>query len=405
MNRPTKDLFDDTSMTFGEHLEVLRVHLLRAIYGLVIAVVICLLNGTKLVNIIRAPIDRALSRYSTLNVQDDVQQGFAEEWGWNTLVEMFTGPPPNTEIDEETGEVYVVEETVKPHPDTVKVRVPLRDIQRALHRSHPQQFPKPPPVVPNGSSQDNSQASTEEGPATGSSNAATSPANATTDGTTNPANSATEVVLTLHAPEFAQFQATVEQSRKAITLNVQEAFLTYIKVSLISGLVLSSPWTFYQLWLFVAAGLYPHERRFVYVYGTMSLALFLIGAAFCFYAVFPFVLNFLLKFNASLQIAPQIRISEWISFAIMLPIMFGISFQLPLAMLFLERISIFEVQHYREQYRMAILVIAVISMLLTPADPMSMLLMMFPLIGLYHLGIKLCEWSPAASPFDAEPLT
>ncbi|MEW4490172.1 twin-arginine translocase subunit TatC [Thalassoglobus sp. JC818] len=376
MNQQTKDLFDDSSMTFGEHLEVLRVHLIRAIIGLVIAVAICLLNGTALVDFIRRPIDRALANYSDVSVEDDVASGWKEDWGLDTLSELIFGKPPKTEIDDETGEVVIIDEEEKlAHPDVVKVRVSTAELSKALNRVVPDQFPV----------------------------AATPDSNASSDSSDPDVKPSPTVTLTLQAPEFAQFQATVEQSRRAVTLNVQEAFLTYVKVSLIAGLVLSSPWIFYQLWLFIAAGLYPHERKFVYLYGTMSLGLFLVGAAFCFYAVFPFVLNFLLKFNSTLEISPQIRISEWISFAVMLPLMFGISFQLPLAMLFLERISIFTVAHYREQRRMAILVIAILSMLLTPADPMSMLLMMIPLIGLYELGIKLCVWAPSKSPFDAEP--
>ena len=130
--------------------------------------------------------------------------------------------------------------------------------------------------------------------------------------------------------------------------------------------------------------------------------LFLGGVTFCFFAVFPFVLDFLLSFNEWLGVNPQIRLSEWISFAILMPLMFGIAFQLPLVMLFLERISIFDAAGYREKRRMAVLVIAVLSMFLTPADPMSMLLMMFPLILLYEFGILLCAYSPAKSPFETE---
>lgn len=398
MNRPTRDLFDDSTMSFGEHLEVLRVHLIRAIIGLVIAVIICLLNGRELVNIIRRPIDDALANYSNLSVQDDVKEGLTEQWGLDVFKRMFWGRK-QVEYDDETGEAYVVEEVIKPHPEYIKVRVPLEDLARALHRVSPEQFPPP-------------SSATKPAEAQATDGVESPPASAAADNSTaangepaseNPARPA-NITLTLQASQFAQFQATVEQSRQAVTLNVQEAFLTYVKVSLIAGVILSSPWIFYQLWLFVAAGLYPHERKYVYVYGTMSLGLFLLGAVFCFYAVFPFVLDFLLKFNATLEISPQIRISEWISFAVMLPVMFGVSFQLPLVMLFLERISIFQVQQYREQRRMAIFVIAVVSMLLTPADPMSMLLMMIPLIGLYELGIKLCQWLPAASPLDDDQL-
>ena len=102
-------------------------------------------------------------------------------------------------------------------------------------------------------------------------------------------------------------------------------------------------------------------------------------------------------------IHPQIRLSEWINFAIMLPLMFGLSFQLPLVMLFLERIDIFDVSDYREKRRLSILVIAIISMMMTPADPMSMLLMMIPLLALYELGVILCDMRPTEkNPFGAE---
>ena len=383
MNRPTRDLFDDTSMTFGEHLEVLRVHLIRAIIGLVIVVIICLLNGKKLVNVIRNPIDQALAKYSKLQVDDDVTEGLAEKWGLDTLRELFWGEVKKVEIDPETGKENVIRDELVPHPEIVKVKIPVKELAKALHKVDPESYPTPTATTHGDSGKEAKRADA-----------------GTTESTQEPS-----VVLSLSAPEFAQFQATVEQSRRAVTLNVQEAFITYIKVSVIAGVIFSSPWIFYQLWQFVASGLYPHERKYVYVYGGISLVLFLAGAAFCFFAVFPFVLNFLLKFNASLEISPQIRISEWISFAVTLPLMFGISFQLPLVMLFLERLSILKVEQYKEQRRMAVLVIAILSMVLTPADPMSMLLMMIPLIFLYELGIKLCQWTPSASPFESEPLT
>jgi sec-independent protein translocase protein TatC len=175
---------------------------------------------------------------------------------------------------------------------------------------------------------------------------------------------------------------------------VQEAFVTYMKVSFVAGLIIASPWVFYQLWLFIAAGLYPHERKYIYTYLPMSLVLFLGGVFFCFYAVLPTVLDFLLGFNVRTELTAQIRISEWISFAIMLPLLFGLSFQLPMVMLFLSRINLFTVKQYIAQWKMAVLVIAILSMLLTPTpDPMTMILMMVPLLALYALGIGLCHWT------------
>ena len=189
----------------------------------------------------------------------------------------------------------------------------------------------------------------------------------------------------------------------AQSLKAEEVFMVWLKAGLITGLFVSSPWLFYQVWSFVAAGLYKHEQRYVYIYMPISLLLFFSGAALSFFFVFEPVLGFLFSFNAGMGIDPQPRIGDWLSFVMFLPLGFGISFQLPLVMLALNRIGILEIGTYLKQWRMAVLVIFVISMLLTPADPISMLLMALPLSGLYFLGIAMCRWMPGRrSPFGEE---
>jgi sec-independent protein translocase protein TatC len=125
-----------------------------------------------------------------------------------------------------------------------------------------------------------------------------------------------------------------------------------------------------------------------------SIALFLAGAALAFFFVFKYVLKFLLWFYEAMRIDPELRINDWLSFVLFMPIGFGISFQLPLVMLFLERIGIFSVATYLSHWRIAVLVIAFIAMVLTPAEPYSMMMMAVPLIGLYFFGIALCKWMP-----------
>lgn len=106
------------------------------------------------------------------------------------------------------------------------------------------------------------------------------------------------------------------------------------------------------------------------------------------------VLDFLLSFNRWMGITPDLRISEWLSFVLLLPLGFGISFQLPLVMLFLERIGIFTVSSYVSRWRVSVLVIFVLSMVCTPGDPYSMLLMACNLTVLYFGGILLCRLMP-----------
>ncbi len=188
-----------------------------------------------------------------------------------------------------------------------------------------------------------------------------------------------------------------------ISLSGQEPFMVYIKASLVVGAMIASPLIFFFIWDFVAAGLYKHERKYIYIFLPMSLGLFFAGAALAFFVAIGYVLEFLFWFNAQMGINPTPRISEWISFVLILPLGFGISFQLPLVMLFLERINVFSVEVYLAKWRVAVLVIAVLSMFLTPADPGSMLLMGIPLVILYFGGIALCKYMPRSKDDDVAP--
>jgi sec-independent protein translocase protein TatC len=341
---PRKDLFDDSVMTFGEHLEVLRVHLIRALIGLAVAMVLTMAFGESIIRVIRQPIDSALDRYSLVTkrqVQDDVK-GF-NFWGSVTSFfrNQFLPPTSPTDAEVAAAKKEVDSETLQ---KTATLELPAYDLLRQIHELAPEQYAEPPESLKDKT-----------------------------------------VTLDAVSDDFAGLRKAVEQIHDPIT------FMTYIKVSLISGLIFSSPWILYQLWLFVAAGLYPHERKYVYTYLPLSIFLFLGGAFFCFYGVFPTVLDFLLGFNARLKITAQIRISEWINFAVMMPLLFGVSFQLPLVMLFLQKISVFQVSDYRSKRRLSILAIAFMAMILTPTpDPMSMLMMMLPMLALYELGIVLC---------------
>lgn len=347
----SKDLFDDSSMSFGDHLESLRTHLWKSIIGLSIAVVFCLFYGDYVIDFVRGPIDQALKKHNfpTTATDDGLADFDFGEWltnWWN-----------DTEDDKPTADSSAKKSTTEPNTITVKIKE--ADIFTMLKGVDPELVSK-----------------------------------------TKQPDPEKTMEVELVAEEFRQLQKLVDKSSKTVAFNVQETFMTYVKVSIIAGFVLASPWIFYQMWLFVAAGLYPHEKRYVYIFLPMSIALFIGGALFCFKVVFPFVLDFLLGFNETLGVDPQIRLSEWISFAVFLPVMFGISFQLPLIMLFLERINVFTVKTYREKRRISVLVISIISMLLTPADPMSMLLMMIPLLILYEFGIKLCDFrKKTANPF------
>jgi sec-independent protein translocase protein TatC len=182
----------------------------------------------------------------------------------------------------------------------------------------------------------------------------------------------------------------VEPREALISLSPLETMTIYFMVCVIAGLVLASPFVFYQAWAFVAAGLYRHERHYVKKFLPISLGLFLTGVFLCFFGVLPVTLAFLLQFNLWLGVEPQLRLADWMSFATILPLVFGVCFQTPLIMLFLERIGVFTVEDYKSKRKIAILVIVVAGAILTPGqDPFSQCLLAGPMIILYELGILL----------------
>lgn len=196
--------------------------------------------------------------------------------------------------------------------------------------------------------------------------------------------------------QFVPVKATTE------ALGLQEPFMIWFKAAFVVAFVVASPGIFFHIWQFVSAGLYPHERRYVYFFLPTSLLLFWAGACLAFFVIFQLVINFLLEFNATMNIGASPRLTDYMSFALLLPLGFGISFQLPLVMLVLERLGIFTVQIYLAQWRMAILVIAFVSMILTPAEISSMLGMAVPLIGLYFVGIAMCKFLPRSAMLRGE---
>jgi sec-independent protein translocase protein TatC len=197
-------------------------------------------------------------------------------------------------------------------------------------------------------------------------------------------------------PAISPLIVQIDQS--LVSLAPLETLTIYFVLCLVVGLVLSSPWVFYQGWAFVAAGLYRHERRYVKKYLPYSLGLFLAGVFLCFFFVLPLTLQFLLQFNVWLGVAPTLRLSDWMGFASILPLIFGIAFQTPLVMIFLERIGILTVDDFRKKRKIAILVITIAAAVLTPGqDPISMLLLALPMVVLYEVGILLISGSGRTS--------
>ena len=168
-----------------------------------------------------------------------------------------------------------------------------------------------------------------------------------------------------------------------------EAFMLYVKIGLLAGLIIGAPLIMWQLWLFIAPGLYAHEKRFALPFILLSTVCFVGGAAFSHYVVFPWTWVFLASFSTDyMMFTPRIE-AVFSLYAMMLLIM-GLIFEMPTVVLALARMGIVTAGFLWRQIKYAILLIFIAAAVLTPTgDPWTQSLLAAPMIGLYILSIGL----------------
>ena len=189
---------------------------------------------------------------------------------------------------------------------------------------------------------------------------------------------------------FLQIPYTAVVGDKALqVLALAEGFVSYVKIALITGLILSSPWVFYHLWMFVAAGLYPNEKGYVHAAVPFSAALFIAGALFFLFAVAPISISALVKINNWLGLRSNITFKNYISFVTTLMLVFGIAFQTPTAIFFLNRTGLVSIKTLRGSRKYVILGIVIVAAMATPPDVISQVTLAVPLYLLFELGILL----------------
>jgi sec-independent protein translocase protein TatC len=326
----SEDMFEDTRMSFGDHLEDLRSHLWRAIKGFLVGMILAFFIGKPVLQFISRPVEEQLQRF------------------YENRVELI-----RTQLENESDSQIVAANQATELVYEFKRAELLKGLG-----IKPEAVTNPPP-----------------------------------------ASDWVEIPIRIHPVTDALARAKAERlvgKRPALTtLSPQEAFMVYFKVCIVCGIVISSPWVFWQIWSFVAVGLYPHEKRLVNVYLPFSLFLFLGGVFLCEFFVIPKALEALLWFNEWIGLEPDLRLNEWLGFAILMPLVFGASFQTPLVMYVAERLGVLTVEAYKDKRRMAWFLMAIFAALITPSvDVFSMLLLWLPLCGLYELGILLCRLSP-----------
>ncbi len=174
--------------------------------------------------------------------------------------------------------------------------------------------------------------------------------------------------------------------QKLYNMQVTGTFYAYLKLSLVTGIVAALPFVFYQLWMFIAPGLYRHERTSVLSLVSVSTVLFLIGAAFCFFIVLPLAFEFLTGFAGEL-VTNNITISSYIGFSGLLLVAFGFAFQLPVVAYFLGKMGLISSGILAKGRRYAIVAILIVGAIITPPDVFTQFLLAVPLYILYEVSI------------------
>jgi sec-independent protein translocase protein TatC len=169
-----------------------------------------------------------------------------------------------------------------------------------------------------------------------------------------------------------------------------EAFFVNLKVAFYAGLFLSVPLLLFQVWKFVAPGLYEHERRYSFPFLIISTALFLLGSVFAYVVILPIALHFLIAQGGDLW-KPNITLSNYLAFCMRLILAAGLIFEFPVLMYFLAKVGVVTPEFLIKNRKYAVLVAFILSAILTPPDVFSQVLLAVPLFLLFEVSIFIAK--------------
>ncbi|MDD5327869.1 MAG: twin-arginine translocase subunit TatC [Phycisphaerae bacterium] len=190
--------------------------------------------------------------------------------------------------------------------------------------------------------------------------------------------------------EIPYIKAMGEDARLQ-TIAPTEGFVSYMGIAMIAAVILASPWIFYQLWLFISAGLYPKEKRYIYLAIPFSTILFVTGALFFIFIISPVTLRFLVIFDRLvLRSNPNWTFPQYLSFVSMMMLVFGLAFQTPVAIFFLNKTGLVSIKALCKSRKYVVLAVVFVAAAATPgSDLFSLFALAIPMYLLFELGILL----------------
>lgn len=186
--------------------------------------------------------------------------------------------------------------------------------------------------------------------------------------------------------EITNFIVKPAKGLEFIYLSPPELFIAYIKISLILGLIVSSPIILFQIWKFIKPGLKDNEKKYVIFSMFMGIIFLIMGISFAYYIIIPMTIQFFVKMSVD-KIQPLFSFANYISFISSLLLSFGIVFELPLLIILLTQLGLVAPKTFRKYRKYVILVIFVVAAILTPPDIVSQTMMAIPMVFLYEFSI------------------
>lgn len=183
-----------------------------------------------------------------------------------------------------------------------------------------------------------------------------------------------------------------------VVIDLTKTIGAIMKLSMIAGFFVASPYIARELWAFVAAGLYTRERRYVKQFAPASFLLFILGCAFGYFLLIPYAIYAMVTMLPLEKVTPTLGLGEYLSLFLTLTIILGLVFQLPLVMVFLTKIGLVPSRRYRSWRRHALLGNVVFAAVISPPDLLSMAVFALPMLVLYELGAWCALWAEGSSP-------